>query len=875
MKVKYIALYLSFALVAAVYPLLAASEITPPAPTENEEALSQSKSLVEEKDWLSDFDTRLVLAQVLSYQKGRAKEALEEYLILLKEKPLDLKLIFETGKIYAQLKEHQKALTLFHQVLEQEPRNPKVLLAIAQVEGALGHAQRSYQFTQRIFAAYFPKILPFKLLIGCADLTMMWGDFYQAEILFRLALEKKPQSLNLWLKLGWVLVSSQRYEEAILLYLHLLEKHPDHPKILEALVSVNLMAKKFPQAQAYVQQLSAARKKPLLEAEVLYLSGDYDGALESYERVDTIKGYLGKGKSLKKLNRPEEAQEAFISALELDPTNIPARFYLAELKGIEGCIIYDAFDLSIEELAEWGALYSENAHTEAAAYIFSLILDKDPEYFPAQISLAESLSGLFEYPPAKFIYQSQLDIFPWNTKLLMAIARVESWSKNYKTSLLYYDELIALNPDDPIPLLEEARVAIWGYMYKRSMDNYDLLLSDKFADVPALQYAVSLEKEEKRLVWNKRCRTAIPVFEILKEMAPGNEEALFDYAQDACSIGRYDLAYQTYKGILQINQNHNLVRLASERNLLQLHPKVMGAFSYWRELGSGTFSQSQIARYQASICIEQPLNFLSKVRFFQHQWVENPFYNYKFYPAEGQTIEGECQFNNYTNANAGATYKNYFGQFKSQFTGHFQLNTFVNDDFRMTFGVQRENEVSNFFSLKQATQYVASTISIYSDWTKYWNVAGTYRHLSFTDSNWRQEANLTTEYAFTDTPNVFKLILSANYLNTKHESIPIFVGPKLVDVIFPYWTPKHYFSGYVTLEWRHDYRFFEFCEAPQRYVDLKITGGEDTVDNPSIQVILEWKHEFEEHWGIELKGLIHRSKQWNAEGAWASVCYTF
>jgi hypothetical protein len=94
-------------------------------------------------------------------------------------------------------------------------------------------------------------------------------------------------------------------------------------------------------------------------------------------------------------------------------------------------------------------------------------------------------------------------------------------------------------------------------------------------------------------------------------------------------------------------------------------------------------------------------------------------------------------------------------------------------------------------------------------------------------------------------------------------------------MIHPYWTPDKYFSGAITLEYYHDYRKFEFCEAPQRYVDLKLTFETDNVNNPSFQAVLEWKHDFDQHWGFDLKGLIHRSPLWNAEGAWGTLYYRF
>lgn len=199
----------------------------------------------------------------------------------------------------------------------------------------------------------------------------------------------------------------------------------------------------------------------------------------------------------------------------------------------------------------------------------------------------------------------------------------------------------------------------------------------------------------------------------------------------------------------------------------------------------------------------------------------------------------------------------------------------MNDSFQVILSCNKEDEIYNFFSLKQAIQSINSWVTISSNLTRYWSISGTYQYYRYNDNNSQQHVNLMTAYQFSEDPNVFKVILEGNYRNAAHQSIPITIGTTLVDVIHPYWTPDHYFSGSITLQYHLDYRVFMFCEAPQRYFDLKISAEADNAHNPAVQGVLEWKHEFEEHWGFELKGLIHRSPLWNAEGAWATLYYRF
>jgi tetratricopeptide (TPR) repeat protein len=700
-----------------------------------------------------------------------------------------------------------------------------------------------------------------------------------------MACERHPRKIKLLLRLGGLLAASQRYQEAEILYQNYLAQGMVDARILSALAQIKMQSKDFYAALEILDQLLLlAPQRPsyrLLQADSLYLAEDYDGALQAYALLPTThkyaaKAWVGRGKCALKLNRQQEAKCAFSAALQVDPNNVSAQYYLAALEG------RDVVSLPLEGLQsadyeEWATLYVEKGRSKAAKQLFERILASDPAYFPARMGLAEVLSGQEHFAAALAIYFDLLSTFPLNGKIMLAIARVYSWAKNYQLSLEWYDVLIALQPGDPVPRLEKARVAMWGKLAAKGLAAYDQLLTTTFSSLAQLQTEVALERNEKLLTWDKRYRRALPLFQTLTRAYPGNQEALYDYGQAYCSIGRCDLASSIYRHLLAISPNHKIVKMAQRRNEIRTHPKLGLGLTYWRELGSGTFSQSQIARYQADFIIEQPLSCTSCVRFIQRQWVENPFYNNKFYAAEGQTLEAETLINSYFAGNAGATYKNYFGEFKSRITAHLQLSVHVNDIWQLGFGIARENEVCNYFSMKQAIQYTACSLKVAADISRYCNVEGCYWHLDYNDRNTLQHANLMAQYAFSDTPNVFKVILTGDYYNTKYLTIPIFVGTSTqpIDVIHPYWTPQHYYSGMITLQWRHDYRPIEFCEAPERYLDVKVIAGDDSVDNPSIELSVGWKHEFARHWGVELKGLIHRSKQWNAEGAWASLSYRF
>lgn len=803
--------------------------------------LFSEESLVPIENRVSDYDARLALARMYSHKKETKKLSFEEYSMLLHEKPEDTKTLIEFSGLLIEMKKYSEAIMLLNEALEKEPEDRNLLVVLAQAEAARGHAKRA----RELFLQVLEKKSDSEILEKYADAMMTWGDFYKATAIY----QDLPSSADRSVKLAWSYGSSEQYEKADEVINQALETFPENSKIPKEKVKLLYQEYRFEEA------LSEANGK--IKGDILYAMQRYPEALEAYESVDD---YVGIGKTYKKLGLYENAHEAFLEALAENSENIEAAFLAYECEAGNACFFEKV--ISSDQLLEWGDNYNQNDREDLAHLMFLEAVKKDPENFDAQIRLAESFSSIYCHCAAIEIYQNLLDQFPENAKLMKAIARNLAWSKNYVGSIQYYDSILEINPEDRTLYLEKARVALWGKFYCLSMNTYDRI-------------DAILEKRAKSFLWNKQFIHSLDAFSTLIKAEPVNQEAEFDLGQSYCVLGLCDESRKVYKDILHLNSGHSLVKLALKQNELLLRPAIKGNLMYWRELGTGTFSQSQIARYRLDTLIEYPLSCRAHVRFMQTEYVENPFYNFKFYPAEGQTIEGDYTFNESVKWLSSATCKNYFGEFKSTYTSKNFLYFNLQDALQITLACNREDEIYNYFSLKQASQSIDSWLTASTNLNRYWNIEGTYQYYAYNDNNNQKHVNLKTEIQLSEDPYTYKIILQGNYRNTKHDSILIIVGETLVDVIHPYWTPIDYYSGVITLQYRRDYRYFEFCEAPQRYVDFKVSFETDSTNNPSVELVVEWKHEFIKNGGLELKGLIHRSKQWNAEGFWASMYYRF
>jgi tetratricopeptide (TPR) repeat protein len=787
-----------------------------------------------EEESISDFQARWELAKIYSHKKENYQKALFQYLMLIKEKPDNIDLNMDLAHLYFNLKEEKKGLNLLYKLLEKYPNHPKLLVALAQGEVLSGHFLKAKNL-----------MLKTNHPLDFANLMVAWGDFYKAEKIV-LAMLEKEDSIDLKLKLASIWRAEERLSDADLLYQDLLVKYPNNKKVLKNLAELKFEEKDFEKVLCYLEAIPEDEEVLLLKAKTLSFLYNYEEPLSIYQALSKP---LEMGKIYLKLDDREAALNSFQEAFNQIECPWEAK-----------------------DLLEWGNLYFDLGFYEKAYLFYAKALEEDPEFFPATIKLAETLAMLYNYQQALDIYQNLLDQFPENAKILKAMARVLAWSKNYHDAYLFFDTLICLNQEDYTLYREKARAAFWGDDYDISFSTYDELLTDPFNYL--VQTATFYEKKGKVLTWQKRYIPSLCAYEKLLEIEPGNEEGLYDYAQNFCIIGLCDEAEKVYERILNFDSNHTLVEMAFDRNQIKRHVGIQNSLSYWREVGTGSFSQSQIARYKFDTEIEWPLSCRSHLRFIQHEYVENPFYNFKFYPAVGETIAGDYQWNENLKANVSATYKTYFGNFKPTITSHNQL-VYLNDNYYWIFGLNKSDEIYNYFSLNQKIQALDSWVTGTSHVTPYWDFSLSYHHYQYNDSNDQNYINLTSEHQLTDDPKVFKLILQGNYRNTKHQTLSIFEGSTLVNMIHPYWTPHQYFSGSMTLEFRRDFRTFEYCEGPERYLDLKFSGEMDNVNNPGVEIVVEWKHEFYRHFGIDVKGLLHRSRQWNAEGFWGTLFYRY
>jgi tetratricopeptide (TPR) repeat protein len=592
------------------------------------------------------------------------------------------------------------------------------------------------------------------------------------------------------------------------------------------------------------------------------------------------------------------------------------------------------------QLVRRAQLLAADGFNHRAIETYRTALDQDPQCFPARLGLAEILGVDHQYDRSLEMFQALAADFPGDSKIWISRARVLAWSKRYAQALEVYDAIHRVNRADPVPTREMARTAAWGKMMPKARRIYASLweqpvdrqlltaletlqtqkpdpelqplidrlqrrppdsiyrgydsVSRELATLPPetktqvdrvlvdllpaykIQKEASLESQAKWLAWNKRLTPSLDTYQELVEFQPGNQEALFDYAQAECSLGLCDREGRTYRELLLIDPLHNLAGLALERQEIRSRPALKMGHTYWDEKGRGQHAVSQISRNITDWTMDVPIKCRHHLQISAHRWFERPKDGPSRFWANGHTVGLNGLLTPYFRYDLSWTRKYYQESYiPDRNTGHVKLWFNLRDYAKLGLGYERTNEIYNTFGIQQGTQADNLWVSLSSYLTRKLAVEAQAKYISFNDSNNEQVYAFATSYDFTDHPRVFRVKLKGEYRDTAKLNEYIYQGDQLLTIIHPYWTPRNYLGGALVLEWYHDLSKFFFCGSEKHYYAIRTILSNDTTGNKGYGFEAEWNYEFKKHWSLNAKGFLNRSNQWDANAAWASIQYQF
>ncbi len=398
------------------------------------------------------------------------------------------------------------------------------------------------------------------------------------------------------------------------------------------------------------------------------------------------------------------------------------------------------------------------------------------------------------------------------------------------------------------------------------------ILRNRYAQY-RIQKTFWLERRAKRLNWHRQRLSALEAYKQVIQAEPNNNEARFDLAQIQCGLGLVSRQRSTYKDILHLDPLHNLAGKALDRLRVRTSPALDVRYSFWHEWGRGQLSN--IRRQRTGLGLSIPIIDNHTIRLSTIYLADDPAGHNGFY-GTGQRIRWTGVWAPALRSSVALQTTNYRnGDPEDTLTGHARLSYNIQDYVTLGVGYRRQNEFFNVFGLRDGTQSNRWWIALTSDLNH--NLEAGYRgqYIDYSDDNAAQHHSGWVDYMFLDHPHQLNLEGRMDYRDTHENNRFIFQGTRLRNIIHPYWTPRDYLEGTLTLKWRHDLSEFLFCGSQKHYYQIQISAGDNTDNNTFGEIKSTWNYEFANSWTINLSGLIHRSRDWDADGFWASLSYRF
>lgn len=852
---------------------------------EGEKASSGKPStIVPAGGWITDFEARSALAD-LKAALGHAVECRDQYERALEEAERPEELLLRFADRMNTWGDFYRAEEIYREHLLQHPFDTGIWMKLASLLRSCERYEEAEGIYRRLL---FESPQNHSALLGLARVKRLENRLDAAGRYIEQYLEARPGDHEGVLLAAEIALLRKHHDQALKLYSGIREERTLPVPALLGMGKVRLGQGDPEQEREYFKRaieldpenvearfLSAGPERRVTEDFVAALLGERRRSARELEAWAGLYALEGQNKTAIRL---------YEASLEKDPQYFPSQIGLIEVLAVD-----HQFDRAVHGF-------------EALAGVF-------PENRKILMGWARALAWAKRYLESMAIYDLIHALSPEDPVPRKEKARTAAWAKDMDAALEIYDSLLAPPVDQGLAsavaaiaedsgdeilrqkahrLADQAETGSVYKGYEAFSEDFEALKADlpsktrrrvegeliRLLPAYGIQKGVSLEKRAKHLAWDLRFARSLEAYEELTSFAPGNQEALFDYAQVQCAVGLCDREARTYNRLLELDKQHTLARAALERLEVRKGPSLSPGYSFWNERGRDQLSS--IERHRIDLALNVPVHCRFDLRVVGHHFIERPGYTNESIEAQGFTLAINGILNAYLKGEASWTRKSYRDErLDTRDTGHASLWANLRDYAQVGIGYDRTDELYNSFGIEQGIQADSWWMSMASRITRRLDVRATARYLSYNDENSGRQYLLEAGYALTDHPRLFKVAGFAEHRDTRNLNIYQYRDGRLADITHPYWTPTDYYAGGIRLEWHHDLSRLFICGSERHGYNLKLTLGTDTEHNPSVQLTGNWHWDFYKRWTVEVNGLVHRSRSWDAEGLWASIRYRF
>jgi tetratricopeptide (TPR) repeat protein len=515
-----------------------------------------------------------------------------------------------------------KAIEYYSKSLQLDPKNVKVLSALAQCQAKAGKTD-------------------------------------DAVISYEQAVAMNPDAIEEYRILGDLYSQQKKQSQAISMYKKYLEKKPSNSKVAESVAEYSFGQKNYEEAAKYFAMITGENVKKasflLKYAQACYNSKNNKKAVELLTQLATLTplnadifqmlyDISSKDPAMKK-----EASGYLRKYAKLKPTDAQAQKDLGEL-------LYDEKNSAGALSAYHAALAADPAIKGFYKHYVELVMaqgipEETVKALKGAIAAGEADAPMFfnlgtvyqkaaNYPKAVEMFTKALQLDPQNVKALSALASCQAKAGNLKDATITYEQVVAMNPSD----INEYRTLADLYMkqnkndqamsmykkcleknpadYKTATSVGDYELKTKDYDNAVKYYAMVQGAEAKTAAFlqnygqaclkSKTCSKAVDIYKELLALTPTSADVvktLYDLASkagntadEAVYLKKYvalkpgDASAQKELGDLLYDQKDMTGALAAYRAALKADPSLKGFYKRFVELVTAHGTQEEISK---------------------------------------------------------------------------------------------------------------------------------------------------------------------------------------------------------------------------------------------------------------------------------------
>ena len=252
-------------------------------------------------------------------EQGRSEEAIQAFDEVIKFEPVDADMWLNKGRVLMLLERSEEAIQAFDEVIKFEPENDDAWLNKGLILMFLERYEEAIQtFDKKLLIHPFSSDIS-SVLGGKGKSLESLGRHEEAKQVYTKV--KSIQKSDLLVEKGLTLWKQGRMEDAIRLFKSAVLHFPENAATwLKLGAAFNTLGQKKESYDAYVKAIKIyppfGDAIPGIKADILANEGQYDEALNYYEEAIQLNPknpipWHGKGITLQKMGRTEEANEAF------------------------------------------------------------------------------------------------------------------------------------------------------------------------------------------------------------------------------------------------------------------------------------------------------------------------------------------------------------------------------------------------------------------------------------------------------------------------------------------------------------------------------------------------------------------------------------